>query len=97
MVSPLLPVRLLLGLFAVFFAYYFGRTLIAKWEGLIPTGRLVHWSLRLVLTIFGILWTGRDWLAVLLLALAGLSAGLGIYAQSRPTDHGPSTRLFPGG
>lgn len=95
---PLLPIRVLLGLFAVFFAYYFGRVLAAKWGGVAPTGRLVRWGGRLFVTVFGILYTGYDWLAAVLIGLAALSAGLGFYAQSRPARHdGAPPRIVPPG
>jgi hypothetical protein len=95
--APLLPIRLLLGLFAIFFAYYFGRVLEARLEGVAPAGRVVRWGLRLLLAVFGILYTGRDWLAVVLLALAGLAAGLGFYAGSRPSRQDTPPSILPPG
>lgn len=98
MAWTLLPIRLLLGLFALFFAYYFGRTLAAKWDRLASTGRLLRWALRLALCVFGLVWTGLDWITFVLLGLAALSAGLGFYAQSRPSGHnGDSVHLSFGG
>lgn len=96
--SPLLPIRVLLGLFGLFFAYYFGRAAAAKWDGVAPTGRVVRWGARLLVTVFGILYTGRDWVAAVLLGLAALAAGLGFYAQSRPAGHdGAPPRIVPPG
>lgn len=92
----LLPIRALLGLFAIFFAYYFGRAVAAKWGGVGSTGRLARWGGRLFVTVFGILYPARDWLAALLIGLAALSAGLGFYAESRPAGHdGAPPRITP--
>jgi hypothetical protein len=81
----------------VFFAYYFGRSLGARLEGRTSIGRLLHWLLRVTLTAFGVAWGGLDRLAVAMLCLAALSAGLGFYAQQRPARRDdPESRIFPG-
>ena len=91
------PLRVLLGALCVFFAYYFGRSLGARLEGRTSIGRLLHCLLRVTLTAFGVAWGGLDRLAVAMLCLAALSAGLGYYAQQRPARRDdPESRIFPG-
>lgn len=97
MPGALTPLRILLGVFCVLFAYYFGRSIGARLEGRMSIGRLMHWLLRVTVTAFGVAWSGLDRLAVLMLSLAALSAGLGFYAQQRPARRDdPQSRIFPG-
>jgi hypothetical protein len=87
---------MLLGALCVFFAYYFGRSLGARWDGRTSIGRFMHWLLRVTVTAFGVVWSGLDQLAVWVLCLALLSAGLGLYVQQRPAKHDePQSRIFP--
>ena len=96
MPAALTPLRVLLGVLCVFFAYYLGRSIGARLEGRTSIGRLMHWLLRVTVTAFGVAWGGLDRWAVLTLCLAALSAGLGFYAQQRPTRRDdPETRIFP--
>jgi hypothetical protein len=97
MPAALMPFRVVVGALCVFFAYYFGRSLAARLEGRTTNGRLMRWVLRVFVTAFGSAWSGVDWVAVAVLCLAGLSAGLGFYAQQRPTRHDdPASSIFPG-
>jgi hypothetical protein len=96
MPATLTPLRMLLGALCVFFAYYFGRSLGARWEGRTGIGRFMHWLLRVTVTAFGVVWGGLDRLAVSTLGLAVLSAGLGFYVQQRPARRDdPQSRIFP--
>lgn len=97
MPATLTPLRILLGALCVFFAYYLGRSLGARLEGRTSIGRLMHWVLRVMVTAFGVAWSGLDRLAVSTLCLAALLAGLGFYVQQRPARRDdPQSRIFPG-
>jgi hypothetical protein len=96
MPATLMPLRVVVGALCVFFAYYFGRSIGARLEGRTTNGLLMRWVLRVTVTAFGAAWGGLDRLAVAVLCLAALSAGLGFYAQQRPTRHDDSeSRIFP--
>jgi hypothetical protein len=96
MIVTLTPLRMLMGVLCVFFAFYLGRSIGARLEGRTTNGPLMRWVLRVILTAFGAAWGGLDRLAVAMLGLAVLSAGLGFYAQQRPTRHDdPASHIFP--
>jgi len=96
MPAALTPLRILLGALCVFFAYYLGRSIGARLEGRTSIGRLTHWVLRVIVTAFGAAWGGLDRLAVTVVCLAALSAGLGYYAQQRPARRDDSVSgVFP--
>jgi hypothetical protein len=97
MPAALTPLRILLGALCVFFAYYLGRAIGTRLEGRTSVGRLMHWLLRVTVTAFGVAWGGLDRLAVAMLCLAALLAGLGFYSQQRPARRDdPQSRIFPG-
>lgn len=96
MPATLTPLRVVVGALCIFFAYYFGRSLGARLEGRTTNGRLMRWVLRVTVTAFGAVWGGLDRLAVAVLCLAALSAGLGYYAQQRPARRDDSVSgIFP--
>lgn len=97
MPASLAPLRMLLGALCVFFAYYLGRSLAARLEGTAPPSRIIRWGLRVAVTGFGCAWGGLDKLAMILLGLAALSAGLGFFQGHHPRQPGEDlTRvLFP--
>lgn len=84
MSASLMPLRLLLGAFCVFFAYYLGRSLAARAEGTAGNSRVLRWGLRVAVTALGTAWGGLDAVSAISLGLAALSAGLGTYAGHRP-------------
>ena len=97
MPAALLPLRMLLGALCVFFAYYLGRSLAARSAGTASPSRVIRWGLRVAVTGFGVAWGGLDTLAMILLGLASLSAGLGFFSGNHPRQPGEDlTRvLFP--
>jgi hypothetical protein len=96
MLTTLMPLRIVVGALCVFFAYYLGRSLGARWEGRTTNGRLMRWVLRVTVTALGAAWGGLDLLSVAMLCLAALSAGLGFYAQQRPARRDdPQSRIVP--
>jgi len=97
MSSALAPLRILLGALCVFFAYYFGRSLGARLQDRASNIQVMRWVLRVAVTALGTVWNGLDRLAVAMLVLAAVSAGLGFYGSHRParrTDD-PTDILFP--
>jgi hypothetical protein len=84
MPSSLGPLRLLLGALCVFFAYYLGRSLAARAEQRASNSQVMRWGLRVAVTALGAAWGGLDAVSAILLGLAALSAGLGVYAGHRP-------------
>jgi len=97
MPASLAPLRILLGALCVFFAYYLGRSLAARFAGTAPPSRVIRWGLRVAVTGFGAAWGGLDKLAVIALGSAGLSAGLGFLLghHPRPPDEDLTRVLFP--
>jgi hypothetical protein len=91
------PLRILLGAFCVFFAYYLGRSLAARIEGRAPNSRVMRWGLRVAVTAIGVVWGGFDALAMTLVGVAALSAALGFFAQQRPREPGENLTkvMFP--
>jgi hypothetical protein len=96
MTATLMPLRVVVGALCVFFAYYFGRSVGTRMEGRTTNGRVMRWVLRVTVTAFGAAWGGLDRLAIAMLCMAALSAGLGFYAQQRPTRRDdPGSHIFP--
>jgi hypothetical protein len=97
MSASFVPLRALLGVLCVFFAYYLGRSLAARAEGTAPNSRIIRWGLRVTVTALGVAWVGIDAVSVISLGLAALSAGLGLYAGHRPrrTPDDLTNILFP--
>jgi hypothetical protein len=97
MPASLAPLRMLLGALCVFFAYYLGRSLAARFAGTAPPSRVIRWGLRVAVAGFGSAWGGLDKLAMILLGLAVLSAGLGCFSGHYPRKPGDDlTRvMFP--
>jgi len=59
--------------------------------------QVMRWVLRVAVTALGAAWGGLDRLAVAMLVLATVCAGLGFYASHRPTRRtdDPTDLLFP--
>jgi hypothetical protein len=92
---PLL--RAAIGLLAVFFAHYLGRSAAALYRGREARSRTITWALRAAVCVMGVLWGyGLDALAMVVLALALGSLGAGVWAQLRPPkDEGLVKQMFP--
>ena len=84
MSDPMAPLRVMLGLFCIFFAWYFGRSLAASIDAQAADSRLLRWGLRVAVTALGTAWGGMDAVTVVMLGLAAASAGAGFYAAQRP-------------
>jgi hypothetical protein len=93
MLAVYTPLRVLLGALCVFFAYYFGRSLVARIEGRIGVASFLRWGLRVVLTALGCVWGALDWISIVALVLALASAGLGSYTQLRPSRSDSRIRI----
>ncbi|HEY1203713.1 MAG: hypothetical protein ABSH46_02600 [Bryobacteraceae bacterium] len=77
--------RVLLGLLAMFFAYALGRAATRLHNAGQPIAKALSWVLRTVVALGAILWTrGFDLVSIVMIALAAVSLGAGIYLESRP-------------
>lgn len=74
---PLL--RALLVVLAVFFGVGLGRSLAAP-----RRRRLITWSLRIIVVLFGICWYGVDLYAVAAIVLAAAAVAAGYYRGRHP-------------
>ena len=92
---PLL--RAAIGLLAIFFAYYLGRSAAALHRRREVRSSTIIWALRATVCVAGVLWGyGLDALARVVLALALVSLGAGVRAQLRPPkDPGLVRQMFP--
>jgi len=91
------PLRIALGLLAVFFGNYLGRSAARLYQGKEARARTVTWVLRTTVCVAAIFWGhGLDLLAAVAVALVALSLAAGIYAQLHPPkDEGLVKAMFP--
>ncbi len=91
------PLRIALGLLAIFFSHYLGRSAVRLYQGQEARARTMTWVLRTAVCVAAILWGhGLDLLAALALALVAVSLGAGVWAQSHPPkDEGLVKMMFP--
>jgi hypothetical protein len=89
--------RAALGLLAVFFAHYLGRSAAGLYQRCEPRSRTITWALRTAVCMTAVLWrSGLDVLSLIVLALALLSLAAGVRAQLRPPkDEGLVKQMFP--
>jgi hypothetical protein len=91
------PLRAALGLLAVFFGHYLGRSAARLLQGKEARGRTVTWALRTAVCAAAILWGhGLDLLAGVVAVAVAVSLGAGVYAQLHPPkDEGLVKMMFP--
>jgi len=94
---PLL--RAAIGLLAIFFAHYLGRSAAGLYRRREARSRTITWALRTAVCVVGVLWRyGLDTLSMVVLALVFVSLGAGVWAQLRPLkDEGLVKQMFPEG
>lgn len=98
MVIPLGLVRLLIGLIALFFAHFLGRSAARLYEGRERLERTLIWVLRTSVALAAVVWGGGlDALAIATLALCGAAFGAGCYSEVRPraAPEDLSKKIFP--
>lgn len=89
--------RAALGLLAIFFAHYLGRSAAGLYQRAEPRSRTITWALRTLVCLLAVLWrSGLDWLSAVVIALLALSLAAGVRAQLRPPkDEGLVKQMFP--
>jgi len=92
---PLL--RAAIGLLAIFFAHYLGRSAAGLHRRREARSRTITWALRASVCVVGVLWRyGLDTLSIVVLVLVLASLGAGAWAQLRPPeDEGLVKQMFP--
>jgi hypothetical protein len=82
---PLLPLRILIGLLGLFFAYFLGRVGTELHLRHQPLRKAITWLLRVIVTLGAVWWTGGpDSVTVVFLVLAAVVFALGVYVEMRP-------------
>lgn len=91
------PLRMALGLLAVFFGHYLGRSAVRLYQGKEARARTMTWALRTTVCAAAVLWGhGLDLLAGVAGAAVALSLGAGVYAELHPPkDEGLVKMMFP--
>jgi len=81
----MVPLRVALGLLAVFFAYYLGRSSMALCQGRQARSRTMTWVLRTAVCVLAVFWgAGLDLLSGAVVFLAVLACAAGAYRQLHP-------------
>jgi hypothetical protein len=94
---PLDVLRVVLGLFCVFFAHLLGRSIVRVRRGL-PARGLYGWLIRTAITAGAILWhRGLDGIAIVAFTLAAASLVVGVWDEQRPKKQEDLTREIFGG
>ena len=76
--------RIVLGLFCLFFAHFLGRSMVRVRRGQNPRG-LYGWAIRTVIAAGAILWhRGLDGIAIGVFTLAAASLVVGAWDEQRP-------------
>ncbi len=93
---PVQPVRILLLLLALFFAFFLGRVGARLHRRRLPYTKAVTWVLRLLVALGAIWWTrGLDAIAIAAILLSAGSIAAGIYVEGHPRKP-EEIHLFPG-
>jgi hypothetical protein len=89
--------RALVGLLALFFAHYLGRSAAGLYQRRETRVRTITWGLRTAVCVGAVLWgRGLDALALVVLALTAVSLGSGVWRQLHPPkDEGLVDVMFP--
>lgn len=89
--------RALVGLLALFFAHYLGRSAVALHQRREARARTITWALRTAVCVGAVLWgRGLDALSVVVLLLTAVSLGSGVWHQLHPPkDEGLVEAMFP--
>jgi len=92
---PLL--RALIGLLAIFFAHYLGRSAVGLVQRRETRARTISWALRTTVCVLAVFWHyGPDTLALIVFVLVVLSLLSGVWAQLHPPkDEGVVEKMFP--
>jgi hypothetical protein len=95
--EPMTLLRAALGLLAVFFAHYLGRSAVGLCQRREARSRTVTWALRTAVCVLAVLWArGLDLLSGVVLALTAISLGAGAWRQLRPPkDEALVKQMFP--
>lgn len=76
--------RVLLGLFCVFFAHFLGRSMVRVRRGQNPRG-LYGWLIRMAIAAGVLVWRrGLDGVAIAMLTLSAASLVVGAWEEQRP-------------
>lgn len=77
--------RALVGVLAVFFSHFLGRSAAGLYQGRESRSRTIGWTLRVTVCVMAVVWgRGLDALSVVVLVLAVLSLGAGVWRQLHP-------------
>ncbi|MCX6618915.1 MAG: hypothetical protein NTZ98_22805 [Acidobacteria bacterium] len=89
--------RALVGLLALFFAHYLGRSAAGLHQRREVRARTITWALRTAVCVGAVVWgRGLDALSVVVLLLTAVSVGSGIRRQLRPPkDEGLVEVMLP--
>ncbi len=94
---PLDILRVVLGLFCIFFAHYLGRSIVRLRRGLQRPRHLYGWLIRTLITAGAILWRrGFDAISIGAFVLAAASLALGIWDEQRPKKQEDLTKQIFG-
>ena len=84
--------RVVVGLFCLFFAHFLGRSMVRVRRGQNPRG-LYGWVIRTAITAGAILWhRGLDGVAIVAFTLAAASLVVGAWDEQRPKKQEDLTR-----
>lgn len=92
----MLLMRAAIGLLAVFFAHYLGRSAAGLVQRRVSRSRTISWALRTTVCALAVFWRyGPDTVALIVLALVVLSLASGVWVQLHPPkDEGLVEKMF---
>ena len=89
--------RILLGLFCLFFAHFLGRSIVRVRRGQNPRS-LYGWLVRFAVAAGVLVWRhGLDTIAIAVLTLSAASLVVGLWDEQRPRKQDDLTREIFGG
>jgi hypothetical protein len=89
------PLRIVLGLLALFFGYSLGRVAMRLYLANQPWVRALSWILRTTVCLAGVLWShGFDLVSIVFLALTAASGAAGAWLAFRP-KHAEEIHILP--